>query len=193
MRPRLHLGSRCRIASPGRLEHRHHILPNGWQSLEGTWHGLQPRRRHMSSLPVLPARCALPPLQVEELSPEAQAVVRKYAGAPTAAALLGKYGPMSSLLGVQPWCTPSLDDWELLSQVGEWPGFTGAGLPCTPLGDSTPPATLLGHWELLSRLLEGLGAPSAPCSAWVGGCGAVLASRVGLMLGTHDRHAALQP
>ncbi|KAL4451426.1 hypothetical protein ABPG77_009498 [Micractinium sp. CCAP 211/92] len=69
--------------------------------------------------PDLP-RVFISELKVEELSPEAQAVVLKYAGGPAAAALLGKYGPMSSLLGVQPWCTPSLDDWELLSQESEY-------------------------------------------------------------------------
>lgn len=69
--------------------------------------------------PDLP-RIFISELKVEELSPEAQLVVRKYSGGPGAAALLGKYGAMSSLLGVQPWCTPSLEDWELLSKESEY-------------------------------------------------------------------------
>lgn len=56
-------------------------------------------------------------------------MIRKYAGSPASAALLGKYGVMSSLLGCQPWATPTLEDFQLLAQVGAH-GLTAAVLPC---------------------------------------------------------------
>ncbi len=43
-------------------------------------------------------------------------LVCRYAGG-SDAALLGKYGVMSSLLGVQPWCTPSWEDFQTLAAV----------------------------------------------------------------------------
>ena len=44
-------------------------------------------------------------------------------GGAAAPSLLGKYGLMSALLGVQPWYTPTLEDYELLAQVGSWLGL----------------------------------------------------------------------
>jgi hypothetical protein len=62
---------------------------------------------------------------VEELSREAQAVIAKYTGGAAAPALMGKYGLMSSLLGVQPWCTPTWEDYKLLAEVGAAAGADG--------------------------------------------------------------------
>ncbi|EFN52697.1 hypothetical protein CHLNCDRAFT_36784 [Chlorella variabilis] len=59
-------------------------------------------------------------MQVGELSPAAQAVIQKYVGGAAAPSLLGKYGLMSALLGVQPWYTPTLEDYELLAQESEY-------------------------------------------------------------------------
>ena len=42
----------------------------------------------------------------------------RYAGGADAA-LLGRYGLASSLLGVQPWCTPSWEDFQTLAAVGD--------------------------------------------------------------------------
>ncbi|PSC71818.1 hypothetical protein C2E20_4941 [Micractinium conductrix] len=69
--------------------------------------------------PELP-RVFISEIKVEELSSAAQAVVRKYAGPPAAAALLGKYGLTSALLGVTPWCPPSLEDYETLARESEY-------------------------------------------------------------------------
>jgi hypothetical protein len=56
-------------------------------------------------------------MQVEELTPAAQAVIQSYVGGSAAPALLGKYGMLSSLVGVPPWVTPTLQDYSLLAKV----------------------------------------------------------------------------
>jgi hypothetical protein len=58
-------------------------------------------------------------MQVAELSPAAQAVVRRYTSeGGMAPQLLGRYGLLAALVGVVPWSTPTLEDYRLLAQVG---------------------------------------------------------------------------
>ena len=81
----------------------------------------------------LPCVALLPPpslLQVDQLSPEAQAVIGKYCDGGAGAGggsrqLMGRYGAMASLLGVTPWCLPTLEDFQLLSRVGGVHGWVG--------------------------------------------------------------------
>ncbi|KAI7840585.1 hypothetical protein COHA_005736 [Chlorella ohadii] len=104
--------------------------------------------------PELP-RVFISELKVEELSSQAQAVIRKYAGG-TDAALLGKYGVMSSLLGVQPWCTPSWEDFQTLaaeSEYAAWVLVNGYALNHTTIAVHR----LAGHaggLEALNSLLQ---------------------------------------
>lgn len=69
--------------------------------------------------PQLP-RVFVSEVKVEELTPAAQAVIQSYVGGSAAPALLGKYGMLSSLVGVPPWVTPTLQDYRLLAEESEY-------------------------------------------------------------------------
>eukprot|EP00887_Chlorella_sp_A99_P007171 scaffold2.g7171.t1 len=67
-----------------------------------------------------PPEPELPRVFVDALSPEAQAVVRKYAGDEAAARVMGKYSALSCVLGILPWAVPSKTDYDLLARESEY-------------------------------------------------------------------------
>jgi hypothetical protein len=54
-------------------------------------------------------------MQVEQLSKEAQEVITKYTQ--EGPELLARYAALSSVLGVQPWATPAIEDYQLLAKA----------------------------------------------------------------------------
>ncbi len=59
--------------------------------------------------------------QVEQLSKEAQEVIARYTRDGTE--LLARYAALSSVLGVQPWATPAIEDYRLLAKVRRRPAI----------------------------------------------------------------------
>lgn len=70
--------------------------------------------------PNLP-RVFISELLVEELSPGAQQVVRRYA---TEAATLGPYAVIGSITGTLPWSTPRAEDYDALLKESEYAAWT---------------------------------------------------------------------
>ena len=92
--------------------------------------------------------------QVDEMSPEAQQVIRRYcqeAGS-------GKYAPLCAVGATLPWSTPSLADFELLAKVWGPAGqlwLHGTALTCTVQAAwhcSEQPVLTVG-WEQSSGLV----------------------------------------
>ena len=66
-------------------------------------------------LSVLRGQTCATPVQVEELSERAQAVIQRYAGA--AGALAGAHAGMCAVTGMLPWAHPTSQEYEELARV----------------------------------------------------------------------------
>ena len=69
-----------------------------------------------SELPL--PRIFISELIVDELSPSAQQIIRRYT-TPNAE-IMGRYGPATGLLGQEPWEPPSVEDFEALAEESEY-------------------------------------------------------------------------
>lgn len=70
--------------------------------------------------PQLP-RLFVSELKVEEMSPETQAIINKYAGAGVPGSnALSRYGPATGFFGVTPWPIPTLEDYQTLAEESEY-------------------------------------------------------------------------